>query len=112
MRRGLDVGDGARDGVGDSAFGRRGGEDRGLGLCRVEERRGGTTASAIPGPLPETKNKATACMRRRRRVRVSAVVKENATAGELRGRILMLTAAISLGFAGRGGEAAYGGGFG
>jgi hypothetical protein len=33
MRRGLDVGDGARDGVGDSAFGRRGGEDRGLGLC-------------------------------------------------------------------------------
>ena len=44
-------------------------------------------------------------------MRVSAVVKENATAGELRGRILMLTAAISLGFAGRGGEAAYGGGF-
>jgi hypothetical protein len=39
-------------------------------------------------------------------------VKENATAGELRGRILMLTAAISLGFAGRGGEATYGGGFG
>jgi hypothetical protein len=55
MRWGLDVGDGARDDVGDSAFGRRGGEDRGLGLCRVEERRGGTTASAIPGPLPETK---------------------------------------------------------
>ena len=52
MRWGLDVGDGARDGVGDSAFGRRGGEDRGLGLCRVEERRGGTTASAIPGPFP------------------------------------------------------------
>jgi hypothetical protein len=112
MRWGLDVGDVARDGVGDSAFGRRGGEDRGLGLCRVEERRGGTTASAIPGALPETKNKATTCMRRRRRVRVSAVVKENATAGELRGRILMLTAAISLGFAGRGGEAAYDGGFG
>jgi hypothetical protein len=44
-------------------------------------------------------------------VRVSAVVKENATAGELWGRILMLTAAISLGFDGRG-EAAYGGRFG
>jgi hypothetical protein len=73
MRWELDVGDGARDGVGDSVFGRRGGEDRGLGLCRVEECRGGTTASAIPGHLPETKNKATACMRRRRRVRVSAV---------------------------------------
>jgi hypothetical protein len=88
MRRGLDVGDGARDGVGDSAFGRRGGEDRGLGLYRVEERRGGTTASAIPGPFPETKNKATACMRRRRRVQVSAVVKENATAVERRGESL------------------------
>jgi hypothetical protein len=75
------------------------------------------------GSLPETKNKATACMRRRRRVRVSAVVKENATAVERRGggRILMLTAGavdkkltavIRLGFDGRGGEAAYGGGFG
>jgi hypothetical protein len=32
MRWGLDVGDGPRDRVGDSAFGRRGGEDRGLGL--------------------------------------------------------------------------------
>jgi hypothetical protein len=52
MRRGLDVGDRARDGVGDSAFGCRGGEDRGLGLCRVEERRGDTTASAISGSLP------------------------------------------------------------
>ena len=102
MRWGLDVGDGARDGVGDSAFGRRGGEDRGLGLCRVEERRGGTTASAIPGPLPETKNKATACMRRRRRVRVSAVVKENATAVERRGENLNA-------HGGRGGQEAHGG---
>jgi hypothetical protein len=102
MRRGLDVGDGARDGVGDSAFGRRGGEDRGLGLCGGEERRGGTTASAIPGPFPETKNKATACMRRRRRVRVSAVVKENATAVERRGENICV-------FGGRGGQEAHGG---
>ena len=102
MRRGLDVGDGARDGVGDSAFGGRGGEDRGLGLCRVEERRGGTTASAIPGPFPETKNKATTCMRRRRRVRVSAVVKENATAVERRGENLNA-------HGGRGGQEAHGG---
>jgi hypothetical protein len=52
MRRELGVGDGARDGVGDSTFGRRGGEDRGLGLCGGEERGGDTTASAIPGPFP------------------------------------------------------------
>jgi hypothetical protein len=102
MRRGLDVGGGARDGVGDSAFGRRGGEDRGLGLCGGEERRGGTTASTIPGPFPETKNKATACIRRRRRVRVSAVVKENATAVERRGENLCV-------FGGRGGQEAHGG---
>jgi hypothetical protein len=102
MRRGLDVGDKARDSVGDSAFGRRGGEDRGLGLCGVEERRGGTTASVIPGPFPETKNKATACRRRRRRVRVSAVVKENATAVERRGENLCV-------FGGRGGQEAHGG---
>jgi hypothetical protein len=94
MRRGLDVGDGARDGVGDSAFGRRDGEDRGLGLCGGEDRRGGTTVSAIPGPFPETENKATACMRRRRRVRVSAV--------ERRGENLCV-------FDGRGGQEAHGG---
>jgi hypothetical protein len=85
MRRGLDVGDGARDDVGDSAFGRRGGEDRGLGLCGGEERMGGTTASVIPGPFPERKNKATTSLRRRRRVRVSAGEKENATVVERRG---------------------------
>jgi hypothetical protein len=102
MRRGLDVGDGARDGVGDSAFGHRGGEDRGLGLCGGEERRGGTTASAIPGPIPERKNKATASMRRRRRVRVSAVEKEHATAVERRWENLCV-------FGGRGREEAHGG---
>jgi hypothetical protein len=32
-------------------FGRRGGEERGLGLCGGEERGGGDTASAIPGPF-------------------------------------------------------------
>jgi hypothetical protein len=54
------------------------------------------------GPLPETKNKATACMRRRRRVRVSAVVKENATAVELQGENLNA-------HGGRGGQEAHGG---
>ena len=88
MRWGLDVGDGARDGVGDSAFGRRGGEDRGLGLCGGEERRGGTTASAIPGPFPERKNKATTSLRWRRRFWVSAVEKVNATVVERRGENL------------------------
>jgi hypothetical protein len=33
-------------------FGRRGGEERGLGLCGGEERGGGATASVIPGPFP------------------------------------------------------------
>ena len=117
MRRGLDVEDGPRDEVGDSAFGRRGGEDRGLGLRRVGERRGGTTASSIPGPLPETKNKATACLRRRRRGR--ATEKAGLCGGEgecdgggTAGENLNATAAVSLGFAGRGGEAAYGSEFG
>jgi hypothetical protein len=34
------------------AFGRRGGEERGLGLCGGEERGGGATAFEIPGPFP------------------------------------------------------------
>jgi hypothetical protein len=102
MRRGLDVGDGARDGVGDSAFGRRGGEDRGLGLCGGEERRGGATASAIPGPFPVRKNKATASLRWRRRFRLSVVEKVNATAVERRGENLYV-------FDGRGREEAHGG---
>jgi hypothetical protein len=33
-------------------FGHRGGEERGLCLCGGEERGGGATASAIPGPFP------------------------------------------------------------
>jgi hypothetical protein len=94
MRRGLGIRDGARDDVGDSAFGRRGGEDRGLGLCGGEERGGGATASAIPGPFPVRKNKATASLRRRRRFRVSAV--------ERQGENLYV-------FGGRGREEAHGG---
>jgi hypothetical protein len=33
-------------------FGRRGGEERGLGLCGGDERGGGATTSAILGPFP------------------------------------------------------------
>jgi hypothetical protein len=102
MRRGLGVGDGARDDVGDSAFGRHGGEDRGLGLCGGEKRGSGATASAIPGPFMVRKNKATMSLRRRRRFRVSAVEKVNAMAVERRGENLYV-------FGGRGREEAHDG---